>query len=118
MIRRNPTLVPMSDLDVQDIRDLVASQKAEHTAKTRAQALVKKASDKPQADDGHLYAQLKRAYLGLKAKEAELLRPQPSTSASTSGAATVVAGPSGECIHFDHLHFIIDILAEPSTSRG
>jgi hypothetical protein len=57
MIRRNPTLVPMSDFDVQDIRDLVAFQKAEHTAKTRALALVKKALDKPQADDGRPYGQ-------------------------------------------------------------
>ncbi|KAF8200671.1 hypothetical protein BJ912DRAFT_575207 [Pholiota molesta] len=29
MIRRNPTLIPMTDLDVQDVRNLVAKQKAD-----------------------------------------------------------------------------------------
>jgi hypothetical protein len=29
MIRREPTLIPMTDLDVQDVRDMVAKQKAE-----------------------------------------------------------------------------------------
>ncbi|EIM81142.1 uncharacterized protein STEHIDRAFT_162133 [Stereum hirsutum FP-91666 SS1] len=28
MIRRNPTLIPMSDMDVQDIRNLIAHKKA------------------------------------------------------------------------------------------
>ncbi|TFY58133.1 hypothetical protein EVG20_g8269 [Dentipellis fragilis] len=31
MIRRNPTLIPMTDADVQEIRDLVARRKAEAT---------------------------------------------------------------------------------------
>ena len=30
MIRRNPTLIPMSDADVQDVRDMVAREKAEN----------------------------------------------------------------------------------------
>lgn len=29
MIRRNPTLIPMTDSDVQDIRDMVLAEKAE-----------------------------------------------------------------------------------------
>ncbi|KAF9454045.1 hypothetical protein P691DRAFT_531222 [Macrolepiota fuliginosa MF-IS2] len=29
MIRRNPTLIPLSDLEVQDVRDLYNKQKAE-----------------------------------------------------------------------------------------
>lgn len=39
MIRRNPTLIQMNDNDVQDIRDMVAQQKAEIA--TRAADMVK-----------------------------------------------------------------------------
>ena len=35
MIRRIPTMIPMSDADVQEIRDLVAEQKAHFDAKQK-----------------------------------------------------------------------------------
>ena len=35
MIRRNPTLIAMSDFDVQDVRDLIAKQKTD-TSLSRA----------------------------------------------------------------------------------
>jgi hypothetical protein len=50
MIRRNPTLIPMDDLDVQDVRDLVAQQKQDRERQQRAMARVKEQSDKPLED--------------------------------------------------------------------
>ena len=40
MIRRNPTLIPMNDLDVQDIRDMVAKQKADQQLMQKMKRLV------------------------------------------------------------------------------
>lgn len=65
MIRRNPTLIPMSDLDVQDIRDLVNKQKAEAM---QAQLLVqkmKRIAENPtmQKEDVEMIEQLKAATL-------------------------------------------------------
>lgn len=59
MIRRTPTLIPMSDLDVQDIRDMVALQQREAAAKQ-----TEKPKFIPSEDDVEMNAQLRAA--GLK----------------------------------------------------
>jgi hypothetical protein len=60
MIRRNPTLIPMSDSDVQDVRDLVAKQKVDGERKQRAVARMKALADTPLKDmDMHVFNQLK-----------------------------------------------------------
>lgn len=38
MIRRNPTLIPMSDLDVQDVRNLLAQKKAQAAQAAQSEA--------------------------------------------------------------------------------
>lgn len=40
MIRRNPTLIPMSDMDVQDIRNLIAQKKAAEAAEVADAASI------------------------------------------------------------------------------
>lgn len=40
MIRRNPTLIPMSDMDVQDIRNLIAQKKAAEAAQAMDAASI------------------------------------------------------------------------------
>lgn len=40
MIRRNPTLIPMSDMDVQDIRNLIAHKKAVEAAQVADAASI------------------------------------------------------------------------------
>ena len=56
MIRRNPTLIPMSDHDVQDVRNLLAVQRAEGERKQRNLARMKGFTDQL---DGHAFTQLK-----------------------------------------------------------
>ncbi|KAF7977733.1 hypothetical protein HWV62_2804 [Athelia sp. TMB] len=52
MIRREPTMIPMSDADVQDVRDLVATQTAEAQRNHRLIAQLKTvaAESTPQKD--------------------------------------------------------------------
>ena len=45
MIRRNPTLIQMSDLDVQDIRDMVAQQREDALRQQEALAEVRRAAE-------------------------------------------------------------------------
>jgi len=45
MIRRTPTMIPMSDDDVQEIRERVAEQKAQFEAKQKKMSALKKAVD-------------------------------------------------------------------------
>ena len=47
MIRRNPTLIQMSDLDVQDIRDLVAQQREDALHQQEALAEARRAAENP-----------------------------------------------------------------------
>ena len=55
MIRRNPTLIPMSDADVQDVRDMVALETQ----------LSKEGGD-PNVNVQQLLSELKAKRLGLK----------------------------------------------------
>lgn len=47
MIRRNPTLIPMTDLDVQDVRNLVAKQKADSQRHQLLMVKLKRLSENP-----------------------------------------------------------------------
>ena len=45
MIRRPPTMIPMTDADIQEIRALVAQQKAAHETRQKALLKMKKLSE-------------------------------------------------------------------------
>ncbi|KAJ3865717.1 hypothetical protein EV359DRAFT_9318, partial [Lentinula novae-zelandiae] len=47
MIRRNPTLIPMNDNDVQDIRDIVNKGKVDPEGNEVLAAKMKKLADNP-----------------------------------------------------------------------
>lgn len=53
MIRRPPTMIPMTDADIQDVRALVAQQKAAHDARQKVLLKMKKLTELPDpvADD-------------------------------------------------------------------
>lgn len=51
MIRRNPTLIPMSDSDVQDVRDMVAKQRVEDANLQRGLLKLRQASERTLSDD-------------------------------------------------------------------
>ncbi|PPQ99459.1 hypothetical protein CVT24_005266 [Panaeolus cyanescens] len=61
MIRRNPTLIPMTDLDVQDIREVVAKQKAEQV---NMQQQIRRFIENPPTtrEEVELFEQLKIMY--------------------------------------------------------
>jgi hypothetical protein len=88
MIRRNPTLIPMSDLDVQDVRDLVAKQKEEVLATQKTMQIMKRVAERPlDQGDVQMFLQLKDFVTARKEKEKERevrlgLQPGPSGSAS------------------------------------
>jgi len=48
MIRRNPTLIPISDLEVQDIRDAYNKQKAEREKQEEFLRKIKQFSQTPE----------------------------------------------------------------------
>jgi len=83
MIRRDPTLIPMTDLDVQDVRDVVTKQKAEMANHQALIAKMKRLADNPlmTGEDMEMYEQLKEGVneknkarrLGLDAGELKLL---------------------------------------------
>lgn len=50
MIRRNPTLIPMTDLDVQDIRNMVAKQKEQ----AKALREVRRVAESPNIEQADL----------------------------------------------------------------
>ena len=47
MIRRNPTLIPMSDYDVQDARDMLAKQKGEALHQQQLVVKMKRIAENP-----------------------------------------------------------------------
>ncbi|KAF9529190.1 hypothetical protein CPB83DRAFT_852829 [Crepidotus variabilis] len=63
MIRREPTLIQMTDLDVQDVRDMVAKQKAEINSHQALITKMKRLADNPNmtSEDQDMYEQLKEA---------------------------------------------------------
>ncbi|KAJ7091209.1 hypothetical protein C8R44DRAFT_891607 [Mycena epipterygia] len=78
MIRRTPTLISMSDLDVQDVRDVVAKQKTDSALMLK----MKRMAENPAMDkeDMEMLDQLKARY-GDKGKEPALgIRDAAGTS--------------------------------------
>jgi hypothetical protein len=60
MIRRTPTLIPLNDSDVEDVRNMVAKQKADGERKQRAMARMKEVAERPlEAGDARVLRQLK-----------------------------------------------------------
>lgn len=61
MIRRTPTLIPMGDFDVQDVRDMLAKQKAEQAQHLQLMAKIKRIAQNPnmEKEDYEVMEQLK-----------------------------------------------------------
>jgi len=84
MIRRNPTLIPMSDSDVQDVRDMVAKQKAEDNALHNAILRMKKIQEKPlDEEDVQMLLQLEDVFNARREKSIRL-GMQPEGPSGTS----------------------------------
>ncbi|KAJ6500135.1 hypothetical protein C8R47DRAFT_1110576 [Mycena vitilis] len=73
MIRRSPTLINMSDLDVQDVRDVVAKQKVDSALMLK----MKRMAENPalEAEDMEMIEQLKARYADRPEKRG--IRPWP-----------------------------------------
>ena len=70
MIRRNPTIIEMNDVDVQDVRDLVDKQRTEAQARQALIQRMKRAAQGPLDEDGvNLMMQLKDAVNKQKEQE-------------------------------------------------
>jgi len=76
MIRRTPTLISMSDLDVQDVRDVLAKQKTDSALMLK----MKRMAENPAMDneDMEMLDQLKARYGDREKRDAS-----GSTSAAT-----------------------------------
>jgi len=63
MIRRNPTLIPLTDEDVQDVRDMVAKQKADLQNHQQLMVKMKRLADNPNMskEDMEMLEQIKGA---------------------------------------------------------
>ena len=63
MIRRNPTLIPMSDYDVQDVRDLLTKQKGDAIQQQQLFYKMKRIAENPtmQQEDLEMMEQLRAA---------------------------------------------------------
>jgi predicted Zn-dependent protease len=99
MIRRNPTLIPMSDLDVQDVRDLVAQQKADtlhahhKAASAKAKRMAAVAAAISAETSEQFLANLRNAYVA-DLKTARAAATTPQTQAGQSATST---GAGGRC---------------------
>jgi hypothetical protein len=76
MIRRNPTLVPMSDYDVQDIRDMLAKQKTDALHTQQFVLRMKRLAEKPtmQKEDLEMMEYFKEQYNALAARHEKARR--------------------------------------------
>lgn len=80
MIRREPTMIPMSDSDVQDVRDLVAGQMADYEKTQQILNKMKAMAERPPGDeDVPAFLQQKD-----RSEKDKRLGIQPGTSASVS----------------------------------
>ncbi|KAG2079219.1 hypothetical protein BDR04DRAFT_1086373 [Suillus decipiens] len=90
MIRRTPTMIPMSDADVQEIRDLVIDQKSRFEAKQKTLLAMKKVAEHPiQPNDPET---LPWFQLLVAERNRRLGIPAPSTG--IHGPSTGISGPS------------------------
>jgi hypothetical protein len=81
MIRRNPTLIPMSDYDVQDIRDMLAKQKGDALQQQQLLLRMKRIAENPtmQKEDLEIMEQFKAA--AARYEKAKRLGLEPQTGA-------------------------------------
>ncbi|KAJ7680568.1 hypothetical protein DFH06DRAFT_1163539 [Mycena polygramma] len=81
MIRRSPTLINMSDLDVQDVRDVVAKQKVDSALMLK----MKRMAENPalEAEDMEMIEQLKARY----ADRPEKRDPTAAVAGSSTAAS-------------------------------
>lgn len=84
MIRRTPTMIPMSDDDVQEIRDRVAEQRAQFEAKQQKIAAVQKAVDEGNEHSIPILKSIIATARDERHKRLGIPVPGPSTSGSTS----------------------------------
>jgi hypothetical protein len=85
MIRRTPTMIPMSDSDVQEIRDRVAEQKAQFEAKQKKLTALKKGIEEGKLNEHNIPAlkQLVATARDERHKRLGIPEPGPSTSGTT-----------------------------------
>lgn len=88
MIRRNPTLIPMTDSDVQDIRDMVAKGKAEEQNKQNIIATLTRLTQTHgiSRDDRNMQALLEAMNVEEEAKGKNKMS-EFAAAASTSGTS-------------------------------
>jgi len=82
MIRRAPTLIPMGDFDVQDVRDILAKQKAEAAQHQQLMLKIKRIAENPnmEKEDYEVMEQLKAA--AARQEKAKRLGLHPESSKS------------------------------------
>ncbi|KAF8160799.1 hypothetical protein B0H34DRAFT_698113 [Crassisporium funariophilum] len=81
MIRRNPTMIPMSDLDVQDVRDMVAKQKSDLEKHQQLMVKMKRLAETSTMtkEDMEMFDHLKEAIARGSEKDKRLgLKPETS----------------------------------------
>jgi hypothetical protein len=94
----------MSDLDVQDVRDLVAKQKEEALATQKTMQIMKRVAERPlEQGDVQMFLQLKDFITSRKEKEKERevrlgLQPGPSGSASSAPPGAFVLSFFLDCL--------------------
>jgi len=85
MIRRSPTLIPMADSDVQDIRDMVAKQKADTYTLQKAILRMKRVAEKPlDEEEVQMLLQLKDVAAGREKEVPSEVKPRESISGGSS----------------------------------
>ena len=90
MIRRNPTLIPLGDFDVQDARDMLAKQKADAAQQQQFMLKMKRIAENPRMDreDYEVMEQLKVA--AARQEKAKRLGLQPGACSLRSGGILVL----------------------------
>jgi len=85
MIRRNPTLIPLGDFDVQDARDMLAKQKADAAQQQQFVLKIKRIAENPrmEREDFEVMEQLKVA--AARQEKAKRLGLQPGECSLRSG---------------------------------
>ena len=79
MIRRTPTMIPMTDLDVQDVRDMVAKQKAEAQKSHSLMLKLKRMSENPNMteEDKQMFMEITSGLSAIKESRAKRLGLEP-----------------------------------------
>ncbi|KIM91922.1 hypothetical protein PILCRDRAFT_809914 [Piloderma croceum F 1598] len=94
MIRREPTMIPMSDSDVQDVRDLVATQTAEYERKQQIMNQMKIMAERPLADELPILMQIARQEKEREMREMRLgMEPETSAGQTLGTDVSISAHP-------------------------